>query len=97
MDNLDWIKKGIQNANAVVYKLRLVSTRANNHRLEIVRREKQKREEMVERQKTKVIAVKRRRDRGGISLLSEEEENYESDTKDDTKPTTNSHCNTETV
>ncbi len=41
---------------------------------------------MVERRKTEAMAAKRRRARGGISLSSEEEENYESDTGDETDP-----------
>ncbi len=32
------------------------------------------------------MAAKRRRARGGINLSNEEEENYESDTKDKTDP-----------
>ncbi len=39
---------------------------------------------MVERQKIETIATTRRRARGGISLTNEMEENYESDTGDET-------------
>ena len=39
---------------------------------------------MVERQKTKTMATKRCKDREGISLSSEKEGNYESNTRDDT-------------
>ncbi len=39
---------------------------------------------MVERRKTKAMAAKRRRARGGISSSNEEEKNYESDTRDET-------------
>ncbi len=35
---------------------------------------------MMERRETEAMTIKRRRARGGISLSSEEEENYESDT-----------------
>ena len=41
---------------------------------------------MVERWKTKVMAAKCRRVRGEISSSSEEEENYESNTRDKTDP-----------
>ncbi len=41
---------------------------------------------MVERQKTEAMAAKRRRARGEISSSSEEEENYESNTGDETDP-----------
>ncbi len=41
---------------------------------------------MVERRKTEAMAAKRRRARRGISLCSEEKENYESDTGDETDP-----------
>ncbi len=82
----DWMEKGIRNADAVVHKLGLASTRATNQRLEVAREERRKREEMVERQKTEAMAAKRRRARGGISSSNEEEENYESDTGDETDP-----------
>ena len=35
--NFDWIEKGIQNADAVILKLRLALIRATNHRLEVLR------------------------------------------------------------
>lgn len=38
---------------------------------------------MVERQKTKAIAIKRYKNRGEISLFSREERNYEINTRDD--------------
>ncbi len=38
----------------------------------------------MERRKTEAIATKHRRARGGITLSSKEEENYESDTGDKT-------------
>ncbi len=41
---------------------------------------------MVERQKIETIATTRRRARGGISLSSEEEKNYESDIGDEMDP-----------
>ncbi len=81
------MEKGIRNADAVVCKLGPVSTRAANQRLEFAREERQKREEIVERRKTKAIVAKRWRARGGMSLSSEEEENYESDIGDETDQT----------
>ncbi len=41
---------------------------------------------MVERWKTEAMAAKRQRARGEISLSNKEEENYESDTGDETDP-----------
>ncbi len=76
----------MQNINAVVRKLGPVSIRATNHRLQVAREEKRKREEMIEKQKAEAIAAKHRRNRGGISLSSKEEKNYHSDTVDDEDP-----------
>lgn len=80
------MEKSIQNANAVARKIGPALIRWTNHRLEDARKEKQKREEIVERWKAKAMATKCRRTRGGISSSSTEEGNYESDTKDDTDP-----------
>ena len=41
---------------------------------------------MVKKRKTEAMAVRRQRARGGISLSSEEEDNYESDIGDETNP-----------
>ena len=82
--DLDWMEKGIRNADAVACKLGPASTRATNDRLEAAREERRKREEMMERRKAEAMAAKRRRARGGISLSSEEED--ESDTGNDTDP-----------
>ena len=60
--------------------------RATNHRLEVAREKEQKREEIVERRKTKAMAAKCQRTRERISLSSEEKKNYESDTGDETNP-----------
>ena len=46
---------------------------------------------MVERQKTEAMAVRCQRARRGISLFSEEEENYKKDIKDKMDP--NQDCN----
>ena len=39
---------------------------------------------MMERQKIEAIAARRQRAKGGISLSNKKEENYESDTRDET-------------
>lgn len=82
--NPDWIEKGIKNIDAVTYKLKPALTRVTNHKLEVASKKKQKREEIVKRRKTKVMAIERWRTKRGISLFSEEEENYESDIGDET-------------
>ena len=43
------MKKGIKNVDEVVRKLRLVLIKATNKRLKIAKKEKQKREEIVEK------------------------------------------------
>ena len=78
------MEKGIRNADVVARKLGPASTRATNDKLEAVKKERWKREEMMKRRKAKVIAAKQRRARGGMSLSNEEED--ESDTGDDTNP-----------
>ncbi len=80
----DWIEKGIKNANAVIRKLEPASTRATNQRLEVAGVERRKREEMMERRKIEVMVAKCQRAKKEISLSSEEEENYESNTGDET-------------
>ena len=78
------MEKGIKNADAVARKLEPASTRATNDRLEAVREERRKREEMIERRKAEAMTAKRRRARGEMSSSSKEED--ESDTGDDTDP-----------
>ena len=80
------MKKDIKNADTVVYKLRPALTRATNKRLEVAKKKKRKKKEIVEKQKTKTIAARHQRARGGICLSSEEKKNYESDTKDKMDP-----------
>ncbi len=80
------MEKGIRNADAVTRKLGSVSIRATNQRLEVAREERRKREEIIERRKTKAMVTKRQRARGRISLSNKEEENYESDIGDETDP-----------
>ncbi len=82
--DLDWMEKGIRNTDVLAHKLGPVLTRVSNQRLKVVKEEKQKREEMVEKRKTEAMTIKRRRARGEMSLSSEEKENYESDTGDKT-------------
>lgn len=78
------MKKGIKNADAVARKLGLALIRVTNHKLEIVREERQKSEEIIERQKGEAIVTKRRRASGGISFSSEEKD--KSDTGDNMDP-----------
>lgn len=61
-------------------------TRATNQRLDVTKEENQKRVEMVEKRKIEAMATKYQRIRGGISLFSEEKENYESNIRDKTDP-----------
>ncbi len=77
------MKKDIQNEDTVTHKLRPASIRVINHRLEVIRKDKRKREEMVEKQKAEAIAAKRWKNRGESSVSSEEKDNYDSDTIDD--------------
>ena len=53
------MRKSIQNADIVAHKLGPASIRATNHRLEVAREKQRTKEEMVKRQKTKAMAVKR--------------------------------------
>lgn len=52
------MNNGIRNANAVARKLRLASARGTNHRLEVVREERGKKEEMIKRRKIEAMAAK---------------------------------------
>lgn len=84
--NSNQIEKGIKNTNAIIRKLELALTKITNHRLEVAREEKQKKEEIIKKQRTKAIVAKRQRIRKEISLSNEEEKNYESDIRDKTNP-----------
>ena len=66
----DWLNKSIQNADAVARRLGPASKKATNLRLE----EAQKKQKAVERRKAEIVAAKRRRDRGEISLSNQEDE-----------------------
>ena len=59
--------------------------KANNLRLEVPKEEVQKKHKVVERRKAEAAAIKRQRDRRGISLFNKDDDNYYSDT-DDTDP-----------
>lgn len=52
------MKKDKKNINVVVHKLRLVLIGVTNHRFEVARKENQKTEEMMEKQKRKAMAAK---------------------------------------
>lgn len=67
----------------LVNKLGLALIRTTNYRLEDGKKKKQKRKDIVKKQKAETIAAKRRRARNGISLSSAEGRNYKSDIKDD--------------
>lgn len=80
----DQMKKDIKNMDAIRHKVELGLTRAIHQKLEVDRKKRQKREEMVEKWKTKVMCAKRQRARGEIRLFSEDKKNYKSDTRDET-------------
>lgn len=82
--DLNYIEKDIRSAYTVVCKLRPALTRTTNHKLKVARENKQKREEMVEKQKTNAMTIKHQRVRGRISLFSKEKNNYESNLEDAT-------------
>lgn len=48
----------MRNANIVVYKFRPVLAKITNYRFEVIRKKEQKREKIVEKQKTKTITTK---------------------------------------
>lgn len=55
--NLDQIKKSIRNTDTVIYKLKLTLIKVINYRLEVTRKKKLKKEEIVEKQRIKAIAA----------------------------------------
>ncbi len=75
----DWLKKGIQNANAVAQELIPAPTKATDLR----RDEARKKQEVVDQQKAEAIAEKQQRDRGGSSQLIEDDGYYDSKTSAD--------------
>ena len=78
------MEKGIKNVDGVARTLKPALTRVTNQMLEVAWKERRKREKMMERRKTKAMAAKRQRARRGINSSSKEEENYKSDTGDET-------------
>ena len=70
------LKKGIQNADAVVRKLTPASTKAINLR----KKKDRKKQKVVDQQKTKAIVEKQWRDKKGSSLSIEDDEYYDSET-----------------
>lgn len=68
------MKNGIKNTDIVIYKLLLTLIRVTNYRLEVIRQNRWKREEMIEKWKVKAIVIKWYRTRGEISLSSKEED-----------------------
>ena len=52
------MEKSIKNADAIARKLKLASTRATNDSLKASKEEKEKREEIMKRQKTEALTAK---------------------------------------
>lgn len=86
LDDPNQIDKVIKNIDVVTHKLRSALTRVTNYRLKVISAEKQKREEIIEKQKTKAIATKHQRAKEQINLFSNKKRNYESDIRDKTNP-----------
>lgn len=76
------MRKDIRNADAIACKLETVLIRIINNRLEVARKERQKKEEMKERQKAKAITIKLQEVREKMSSFNKEED--ESDIRNDT-------------
>ncbi len=75
----DQLEKGIQNVDAVARKLTPALTKATDLR----REEARQKQNVVDRQKAEAIAEKQWRDRGGSSLLIEDNGYYDSETSAD--------------
>lgn len=56
--NSDQIEKGIKNVDAITYKLKLALIKATNYRLKVSKKERRKKEKIVEKWKTKARAIK---------------------------------------
>lgn len=61
-------------------------TKIPNPKLKVNNKKKRNREEIIEQRKTKDMAAKRQKTRGGIRLSSKKQQNYKSDLKDKTNP-----------
>ena len=57
------MKKVIQNTDTITYKLGPALIKITNYRLKVAKKEKQKREKIVDKQKVEVIGIKRYRKR----------------------------------
>lgn len=57
-------------------------TKAINHKLEFAKKDKGKREKIIEKRKTEGMVAKYWKTKGKISLFSKKEKNYESNIKD---------------
>lgn len=77
-------KTNIKNAYIVARKLELILIRSINYRFDVIRKNRQKWEEMKERQERKVIATKLQSVGGVISLSSKEKKIYENDIENKT-------------
>lgn len=86
MNDSDWIEKGINNADIVTRKFGPTSTRAINHRFEVAKEERRKRDEIVENLKTKVMAGRWERVREEIILSSKNGKSNGSDIGDEIDP-----------
>ena len=73
----NWMQKGEKNIDVVARKLRSISIRATNDRLEVAKEEKQKRKEMIEKRKAIAMAAKHCRARKGIGLSREKKNEYQ--------------------
>lgn len=60
--------------------------KATTHKLEVARKKRYKREEIIERWKTEAMTVKHWRAKRGISSSIEEKEDYKSNTGDEMDP-----------
>ncbi len=78
------MEKDIRNVDAIARKLRPVLTKVTNQRLEIAKEEKQKREEIMEKWKAKIMIAKYQKARRGITLSSNKKD--ENDTGNETNP-----------
>ncbi len=76
---LDWLEKGVWNADAVAQKLTPASTKVTDLR----RKEARKKQEVVDQRKAEAIAEKEQRDRRGSVALIEDNRYYNSETSAD--------------
>lgn len=79
-----WMEKGIKNVDAIAYKLRPISPKVINNRLEVARKKRQNKKEVKEKEKAEVIVVKQCKAKRKMSLFSEKQK--ENDTRNDTYP-----------